>query len=198
MKLPQTSIRRASRRALVACGVVGLCLALNGCEKPPPRTFADFMEDPIARDGTIARCNADREATLHDLECANARRAQSAVALRQERERRELLEQESERKLEEYRRQLDQAEEIARKTALAVIEAERAAYEERWSKNAGGSASGTDAAGAGIGGAGVGGAGIDGTALDGGQALSPEAAAQPERPADNPSLITLPSGLRSE
>ena len=50
------------------------------------------MDDDIARDGTLARCNENRDETLNDIECANARRAAAAIALRAERERREALE----------------------------------------------------------------------------------------------------------
>ena len=43
------------------------------------------MEDGFARDGVLARCNQDPDATLEDAECANARRAAAAVALEAER-----------------------------------------------------------------------------------------------------------------
>jgi len=168
----------------MACGIAGLCLVLSACEEPPPRTFADFMEDPIARDGTIARCNADREATLHDIECANARRALSAIALRQEREKREILERESEQRLEEYRRRLDEADRIAREAAREVIEAEREAYERRWSEGAAQSAEdpGSDAnvlvPGADVG-------------------LPAGAVSEPELPGDGLSLIDVPEGART-
>ena len=45
------------------------------------------MEDGLARDGVLTRCNQDRDATLTDVECANARRAAAAVALEVERAR---------------------------------------------------------------------------------------------------------------
>ena len=135
-----------AKRSGLAFGVAALCLALAACEDPPPRTFADFMEDPIARDGTIARCNADREATLHDIECANARRAMSAIALRDERERREVLERESERKLADLRRRLDETDRIAREAARQAALAQQEAYERLWGERGGDLPVGVDAA----------------------------------------------------
>ena len=67
--------------------------------QPEPRTAYDFMEDGLARDGVLARCNQDRDATLTDEECANARRAAAAVALEAERAREPALERASEAKL---------------------------------------------------------------------------------------------------
>lgn len=83
-------------------------------------------------DGTIAFCNQNREETLHDIECANARRASAAIALRAERERREAYEQESERKLEALRQEMVERERIIRETTLAAARAEREAYESMW------------------------------------------------------------------
>src|SRR5687768_9162460 len=52
--------------------------------EPGPRTTFDFMEDGIAREGVLTRCNQNREATLQDVECANARRAAAAIAIEAE------------------------------------------------------------------------------------------------------------------
>lgn len=111
---------------------VALCALLTACGKVPPRTFADFMEDRIAMDGTIAYCNENREETLNNIECANARRAAAAIALRLERERREAFELESERKLEALRQEMAERERIVREAALAAARAEREAYEAMW------------------------------------------------------------------
>lgn len=83
-------------------------------------------------DGTISYCNENREETLNNIECANARRAQAAIALRQERERREAFERESERKLEELRDEMAERERIVREATLAAARAEREAYERMW------------------------------------------------------------------
>jgi hypothetical protein len=90
------------------------------------------MEDKMAMEGTLARCNEDREGTLNDLECANARRAASAIALVIERDRRETLERESERKLAELRAELERRERAEREALAAAEAARQAAYEAQW------------------------------------------------------------------
>jgi hypothetical protein len=113
-------------------GLAGVCLLLAGCEEPRPRSFTDFMDDRIAREGTIAHCNQNPVATADDIECANARRAAATIALRAERERRVELERESERKLEALRAEMAERERIVRESTLAAARAEREAYEALW------------------------------------------------------------------
>jgi hypothetical protein len=136
MKRCNASSQPSSPKASLPLAVVGFCLLLAACEEPVPRSFADFMEDRIAMDGTIAYCNEHREETLNNIECANARRAASAIALRQERERREALELESARKLEAMRNEMAERERIVRETAVAAARAELEAYELMWSGEA--------------------------------------------------------------
>ena len=119
---------------LIAPGL--LCL-LAACEEPQPISFAEFMEDDIARDGTLARCNENREATIVDIECANARRAASAIALRVERARREAYELESERKLAELRAAVERERAAARAAQQRAEAAARAAYEAQWERPGG-------------------------------------------------------------
>ena len=57
------------------------------------------MDDGLAREGVLTRCNQNREETLNDEECNNARRAASTIALEAERARAPALEQQSEAKL---------------------------------------------------------------------------------------------------
>jgi flagellar motility protein MotE (MotC chaperone) len=90
------------------------------------------MDDRIAREGTIAHCNQNPVETADDIECANARRAATTVALREERDRREELERESERKLEALRSEMAERERIVRESTLAAARAEREAYEKLW------------------------------------------------------------------
>lgn len=113
-------------------GVLGFCLLLAACERPAPRSFAVFMDDSIARDGTLARCNQDPDGTADDIECAHARRAAVSIALSHERERREILEIESQRKIEELKQEMVERERVAREEALAAARAEREAYEAMW------------------------------------------------------------------
>jgi hypothetical protein len=82
--------------------VVTLLLAATvaACAPPPePRSVLDFMEDGLARDGVLTRCNRNRDETLDDVECANARRAAATLSLEAERAGAANLERESERKL---------------------------------------------------------------------------------------------------
>jgi hypothetical protein len=125
---------RHLRRLRAAGAVVLLALALVACDRPRPRTFADFTEDRVAREGTLARCNADREATLDDIECANARRAQSAIALSRERERREQLERESEERIAALTAQIAERERLAEEQVLAAEQAAKEAYEAMWNE----------------------------------------------------------------
>jgi hypothetical protein len=126
---PIVSTVLAARTCL---GILGLGLLLTACEKPRPRSFADFMDDQIAREGTMAHCNQNPVATATDIECANARRAAVTIALRAERERRDEFERESERKLEALRAEMAERERIVRDSTLAAARAEREAYERLW------------------------------------------------------------------
>lgn len=90
------------------------------------------MEDAIAREGALARCNQDRDATLNDIECANARRAAAALAVREEHDRRAQLALESQRKLLALRARAAMEQEAAARAAAAQRAAEEAAYEARW------------------------------------------------------------------
>ena len=76
------------RGALLSLVLIASHLA--GCSAEiRPRSYMQFMDDSIAREGTLARCNQDREATSGDAECINARRAASAIAARADEELRE-------------------------------------------------------------------------------------------------------------
>jgi len=77
-----------------------LAVVLAACApKSEPRTVLDFMDDGFAREGVLTRCNQNREETLNDAECINARRAAATIALEAERARAPELEQRSEAKL---------------------------------------------------------------------------------------------------
>jgi hypothetical protein len=77
-----------------------LAVVLAACApKSEPRTVLDFMDDGFAREGVLTRCNHNREETLNDVECNNARRAAATIALEAERARAPALEQRSEAKL---------------------------------------------------------------------------------------------------
>ena len=90
------------------------------------------MEDGIAREGVLSRCNRNRDETLADEECANARRAAAAIALEAERARAPVLEQASADKLVALRNSQARATAAEQDAATAAREAAEAAYEARW------------------------------------------------------------------
>lgn len=93
----------------------------------PPRTTADFLDDPIALEATLARCNADRTRTLRDPECQNAREAAHRISVEEEEQRLRKLEAQSQRKLDELRalqRAADEARERAEEAERRAEEAE--------------------------------------------------------------------------
>jgi hypothetical protein len=116
-----------------------LAAAMAACAPPPPetRSVLDFMEDGLARDGVLARCNQDRDATLSEAECANARRAAGMLAAEADRTRTDALERESERKLVALRERTDRQDAAERDAATAARAAAEAAYEARWRDPAG-------------------------------------------------------------
>lgn len=90
------------------------------------------MDDGLAREGVLTRCNQNRAATLEDVECVNARRAAAVVALEQERSRSVDFERESERKLIALRERAERDAQAAARAASAAQAAARAAYEAQW------------------------------------------------------------------
>jgi hypothetical protein len=105
--------------------------------EPAPRTVLDFMEDGYAREGVLTRCNRNRDETLSNEECANARRAAAALAIEAERARAPGLEQESEEKLLALRERDAQRAEAQQDDAAAARVAAEIAYEARWNDPAG-------------------------------------------------------------
>ena len=127
--------------ALLVAAAVAACAP----PQPGPRTSFDFMEDGIAREGVLTRCNQDRDATLTDEECANARRAAAAVALEAERAREPELARESEAKLLALRQREARRAASEQDTAAAALAVAEAAYEARW-RNSPGNRSADDSA----------------------------------------------------
>lgn len=105
--------------------------------QPEPRTVLDFMDDGFARDGVLTRCNQDRDATLNDVECANARRAAATIALEAERARAGQREQASEAVLLALRERDAREAAAEQQQAVAARAAAEAAYEARWPDSAG-------------------------------------------------------------
>jgi hypothetical protein len=127
------AIRRHSELGLRAGLALLMAAALAACApQPEPRTVLDFMDDGLARDGALTRCNQDRDATLTDVECANARRAAAIVALEGERARESTLERESEDKLVALRQRQERQSVAEQSTAAAALATAEANYEARW------------------------------------------------------------------
>ena len=117
------------RTLLVAVGA----FLVTGCvEEPKPRSYQEFMEDPIARDGTLLRCNQDREGTAGDLGCVNARRAASTSAARAAAARAEQLEAESDIQREALRNRVGVQQLAALRAAEEAKRVEEASYDAQW------------------------------------------------------------------
>ena len=116
-----------------AAALVVVCAVLcAGCGQHDARSLQHFMDDAIARDGALARCNQDRDAMRDDIECSNARRAAEAVAVANERARSAGLEIESERKLVALRDRSAIQERGELRAAAAAQAAAEAAYDAQW------------------------------------------------------------------
>lgn len=97
------------------------------------------MDDGFAREGVLTRCNENRDETLTDEECVNARRAAATLALEAERARAPQLEQESEAKLLALRDREGRRAAAELDAAAAAQAAAEAAYEARWGRAPGNS-----------------------------------------------------------
>jgi hypothetical protein len=117
-----------------ATGILIVAVLAVACEQEAarPRSFEYFKEDGLARDGALARCNEKPDTTTADVECANARRAASAVAAELEQSRSPGFAAESERKLAAMRARSDRVEQAEQDAAVAAKAAADAAYEAQW------------------------------------------------------------------
>jgi hypothetical protein len=113
--------------------VLAVTVWVAACQQPnKPRTYEFFMEDGLAREGVLARCNQDRKASVADQECDNARRAAAAVGATGEHERSQNYERESSRKLEQMRDRAAHQQQAEEQAAAAAKAAEKDAYEAQW------------------------------------------------------------------
>lgn len=84
---------------------VVILAALAACTpEPPPRTVADFLDNPRLLEATMVRCAENRAELKYTAECLNAREAVDRIAAQEEAERRVELEAQSARKREALRR----------------------------------------------------------------------------------------------
>ena len=122
---------RSTRTALLIL-VLLTSLAAGCVDEPRPRSYMEFMEDSIAREGSLARCNRDREATAQDAECMNSRRAASTIAARADEALRSQRDAESEVQRAAARERSARVQQAAQQ-AEAVAEAQaEAEYEAQW------------------------------------------------------------------
>lgn len=106
---------------------------LAGCSSEPrPRSFMEFMDDSLAREGALARCNRDREATAIDAECVNARRAASTIAARADEALREQREENSDILRARARDRAGYVQTNAERADAAAQVTAEAEYEEQW------------------------------------------------------------------
>ena len=102
---------------------VWVCLTLSGlaaCSPPhtPPASVDDLIEDRVALDGLLMKCNANQQLALKDADCAAARAASERLALQNERvdlAKREAEFERSRDALRQAQERLRAAEESARK-----------------------------------------------------------------------------------
>jgi hypothetical protein len=90
------------------------------------------MEDSFAREGTLARCNQDREGTANNAECINARRAASNVAARADEALREQRDAESEILRAAASDRAASAQIASERAAVAARENAEAEYDAQW------------------------------------------------------------------
>ncbi|MEE8543833.1 MAG: EexN family lipoprotein [Gammaproteobacteria bacterium] len=112
--------------------VLMACLAAGCSVEPRPRSYMEFMDDSLAREGALARCNQDREATADDAECINARRAASTIAARADEALRDQREAESDILRAAVRDRAGYVQTAAERAEVAAQIAAEAEYEEQW------------------------------------------------------------------
>jgi hypothetical protein len=74
-----------SFKMVIACGCAAAVLVSTAACSPrriPPMTVTDLMEDRVALDGVLMKCNRDPEKARRDSDCLNARIAIERLAAR--------------------------------------------------------------------------------------------------------------------
>jgi hypothetical protein len=108
--------------------LLGLTL-LGACNRePPPRTVAEFEENPILLEATVVRCSENRAQSRYEAECVNAREAIARIEAREEAAGREELERQSEAKRRALRRTQEAAAEARRRAEETQRQQREAEY----------------------------------------------------------------------
>ncbi len=93
-------------------------LFFSGCsQEQPARTVQEYLDNPQFLEAAVVRCSQNRSETRYDAECVNARQAVSLIEAREERARRDHLEEQSELKRDGLRRTQRAATEARRRSA---------------------------------------------------------------------------------
>jgi hypothetical protein len=74
-----------SIKSMIACGCVAAVVVSTAACSPrriPPMTVSDLMEDRVALDGVLMKCNSNPEKARADSDCLNARIAIERLAAR--------------------------------------------------------------------------------------------------------------------
>jgi hypothetical protein len=104
------------------------CLILACTKEVPPRSVAEFVDNPILLEATMVRCAQNRAETKYDAECVNAREAVNRIEVLQDQARRAEFEALSEQKRQALRRTQEAAAEARRRANEAQQPREEATY----------------------------------------------------------------------
>ena len=106
----------------------GLAIMAGCSEPPPPVSVTEFMENPRLLEATMVRCGQNRSEMKYESECVNAREAVNRLEIVAERERRQQLEAQSERKRQALRRTQEAAAAARRRSEEERRRREEAEY----------------------------------------------------------------------
>jgi ABC-type transporter MlaC component len=72
-------------KSMIACGYIAAVILMTAACSPrriPPVTVSDLMEDRVALDGVLMKCNREPAKARQDSDCMNARIAVERLAAR--------------------------------------------------------------------------------------------------------------------
>jgi hypothetical protein len=72
-------------KSMIACGYIAAVILMTAACSPrriPPVTVSDLMEDRVALDGVLMKCNREPTKARQDSDCMNARIAVERLAAR--------------------------------------------------------------------------------------------------------------------
>jgi len=106
----------------------GLALLVGCAEEVPPPSVQEYLDDPNTLEAAVVRCAANRSKTRYEAECVNARQAISIIEAKEERQRRDAFEAESDKKRQALRRTQQAAAEARRRAEELERRRKEAAY----------------------------------------------------------------------